>query len=228
LEHLPCDGDLGHLEDGIAAVAHHLRADLDQLVLQTRQRPALDRLRRRQRAQEIAEVVGERMKLEPHRIGGERSARQSRPLDRAFAFLDPLLARPALIVESNDALGLAAHVRRIKFSGMSRIYLRADAAFAMPEVYEFLEVGRIKYAIRLPANQVLQSLSDEIIARRIIELAKAGERKPTAPAGHGTGSRARIRRHPAVKREAEEDWTDAKKGGQEAPLQLHPVTLLAG
>src|SRR5215470_14970387 len=124
LEHLPCDGDLGHLEDNIAAVAHHLRADLDQLVLQTRQRPVLDRLRRRQRAQEIAEVVGERMKLEPHRVGGERSARQSRPLDRAFALLDPLLARPALVVESNDALVLAAHVRHdeadagIKFSGM--------------------------------------------------------------------------------------------------------------
>ena len=33
----------------------------------------LDRLRRRQRAQEIAEVVGERMKLEPYRVGGERT-----------------------------------------------------------------------------------------------------------------------------------------------------------
>src|SRR5262249_5152004 len=79
---------------------------------------------RRQRAQEIAEVVGERMKLEPHRVGGKRSARQSRPLDRAFALLDPLLARPALVVESNDALGRAAHVRHdeadagIKFSGI--------------------------------------------------------------------------------------------------------------
>ena len=39
---------------------------------------------------------------------------------------------------------------------LSRIYLRADAAFAMPEVYEFLEAERIKYAIRLPANQILQ------------------------------------------------------------------------
>jgi len=56
------------------------------------------------------------MKLEPHRVGGERSARQSRPLDRAFALLDPLLARPALVVESNDALGRAAHVRHV--SGM--------------------------------------------------------------------------------------------------------------
>src|SRR5262249_54152702 len=69
-------------------------------------------------------VVGERMKLEPHRVGGERSARQTRPLDRAFALLDPLLARPALVVESNDALGRAAHVRHdeadagINFSGM--------------------------------------------------------------------------------------------------------------
>ena len=30
---------------------------------------------------------------------------------------------------------------------VSRIYFRADAAFAMPEVYEFLEAERIKYAI---------------------------------------------------------------------------------
>ena len=40
---------------------------------------------------------------------------------------------------------------------VSRIYFRADAAFAMPEVYGFLEAERIKYAIPLPANQVLQS-----------------------------------------------------------------------
>ena len=32
------------------------------------------RLRRRQRAQEVAEIVGERMKLEPDRVGGERPA----------------------------------------------------------------------------------------------------------------------------------------------------------
>src|SRR5215510_10360597 len=51
LEHLPWDGDLGHLEDNIAAVAHYLRADLDQLVLQTRQRPVLDRLRCCKRAE---------------------------------------------------------------------------------------------------------------------------------------------------------------------------------
>jgi hypothetical protein len=57
---------LGHLEGDIASVAHHLRADLDQLLLQARQRPVLDRLRRCERAQEIAKIVGECMKLEPH------------------------------------------------------------------------------------------------------------------------------------------------------------------
>ena len=70
LEHLPWDGDL---EGDIAAVADDLCADLDQLLSEARQRPVLDRLRRCQRAQEI---VGERMKLEPYRVGGERLARQ--------------------------------------------------------------------------------------------------------------------------------------------------------
>jgi len=37
-----------------------------------------------------------------------------------------------------------------------RRYFRADAAFANPEVYEFLESEGFNYAIRLPANQILQ------------------------------------------------------------------------
>ena len=39
---------------------------------------------------------------------------------------------------------------------VSPLYFRADAAFAMPGVYEYLEDQRIKYAIRLPANRILQ------------------------------------------------------------------------
>ena len=39
---------------------------------------------------------------------------------------------------------------------VKRLYFRADAAFAGPEIYEFLEAQGIKYAIRLPANRVLQ------------------------------------------------------------------------
>jgi hypothetical protein len=50
---------------------------------------------------------------------------------------------------------------------VSRIYFRADAAFAMPEVYEFLEAEQIKYAIRLPANQVLQSGVGHLLTRPV-------------------------------------------------------------
>ncbi len=39
---------------------------------------------------------------------------------------------------------------------VSRMYFRADAGFANPEVYEYLEAERIKHAIRLPANRTLQ------------------------------------------------------------------------
>src|SRR6516164_7705812 len=50
---------------------------------------------------------------------------------------------------------------------LSRIYFRADAAFAMPEVYEFLEAERIKYAIRLPANRVLQHSIGYLLKRPV-------------------------------------------------------------
>ncbi len=40
---------------------------------------------------------------------------------------------------------------------MKRRYFRGDAAFANPEIYEFLETERIGYTIRLPANTVLQN-----------------------------------------------------------------------
>jgi len=50
---------------------------------------------------------------------------------------------------------------------VSRIYFRADAGFANPEVYEFLEAERIKYAIRLPANRVLQDRIGYLLKRPV-------------------------------------------------------------
>ena len=50
---------------------------------------------------------------------------------------------------------------------VSRICFRADAAFAMPGVYEYLESERIKYAIRLPANQVLQERISYLLKRPV-------------------------------------------------------------
>ena len=56
--------DLGHLEGYIAPVADDLAANLDQFVSQTGQRPVPHGIRQRQSAQEVAEVVGECVKLE--------------------------------------------------------------------------------------------------------------------------------------------------------------------
>jgi hypothetical protein len=66
--------DLGHLEDGVAGVAHDLGTDLHQRLPQAGQRPLRDCLRQRQRPHEVGEIVGQCVQLETHRIGGERAA----------------------------------------------------------------------------------------------------------------------------------------------------------
>jgi hypothetical protein len=48
-----------------------------------------------------------------------------------------------------------------------RRYFRADAAFAMPEIYAFLEAEGFKYAIRLPANRVLQQRISHLLRRPV-------------------------------------------------------------
>jgi hypothetical protein len=50
---------------------------------------------------------------------------------------------------------------------VSRIYFRADAGFANPEVYEFLEAEQIKYAIRLPKNPILQGRIGYLLKRPV-------------------------------------------------------------
>jgi hypothetical protein len=47
---------------------------------------------------------------------------------------------------------VVARYRRI----VKRLYFRGDAAFANPEIYEYLEAEGTGYAIRLPVNRVLQ------------------------------------------------------------------------
>jgi len=48
-----------------------------------------------------------------------------------------------------------------------RLYFRGDAAFANPEMYEFLEAEGIGYTIRLPANSVLQSRIGHLLKRPV-------------------------------------------------------------
>ena len=39
---------------------------------------------------------------------------------------------------------------------VKRLYFQGDAAFANPEMYEYLEAEGMGYTIRLPANRALQ------------------------------------------------------------------------
>jgi hypothetical protein len=48
-----------------------------------------------------------------------------------------------------------------------RLYFRGDAAFASPDLYEYLEAEGILYAIRLPANKVLQESIAHLLRRPV-------------------------------------------------------------
>jgi hypothetical protein len=48
-----------------------------------------------------------------------------------------------------------------------RRYFRADAAFATPEIYTFLEAEGFRYTIRLPANPVLQQRIGHLLRRPV-------------------------------------------------------------
>jgi hypothetical protein len=56
----------------------------------------------------------------------------------------------------------------VRYRGIvKRLYFRGDAAFANPEMYEFLEAEGIGYTIRLPVNAVLQSRIGHLLKRPV-------------------------------------------------------------
>ena len=57
-------------------------------------------------------------------------------------------------------------VARYRIQKLPR-YFRADAAFANPELYEFLEAEGYEYAIRLPANAVLHREIEPLLTRPV-------------------------------------------------------------
>jgi hypothetical protein len=84
-----------------------------------------------------------------------------------FGDLERCALRPGN-VHSADGWGDVLKPVVVRYQGkVLRIYFRADAAFAMPEVYEYLEAERIKYAIRIPTNQVLQNRIGHLLKRPV-------------------------------------------------------------
>jgi hypothetical protein len=54
-----------------------------------------------------------------------------------------------------------------RYRTVKRRYFRGDAAFANPEIYEFLEAEGYGYAIRLPTNHVLQGKIGHLLKRSV-------------------------------------------------------------
>src|ERR687890_352925 len=88
---------------------------------------------------------------------------------------------------------------------MKRRYFRADAAFASPEVYAFLEAEDYGYVIRLPANAILQ--------RRIAHLL-------TRPVGRPPNE---VRRSYATFRYQAQTWSGSRR--VVATVEWHPGEL---
>ena len=65
------------------------------------------------------------------------------------------------------ARGAGAGDRPLPRPGRAALYFRGDAAFAKPELYELLEAEGIGYAIRLPANSVLQERIGHLLTRPV-------------------------------------------------------------
>jgi hypothetical protein len=72
-----------------------------------------------------------------------------------FGDLERCLLRPGNVHSAEDwQLVFEPVVARYRDRKLRR-YFRTDAAFAKPEIYEFLESEGYAYAIRLPTNAVL-------------------------------------------------------------------------
>src|SRR5271166_5722282 len=84
-----------------------------------------------------------------------------------FGDLERCALRPGNVHSADGWEGVLKPVLARYRGKLSRIYFRADAGFANPDVYEFLETERIKYAIRLPANRVLQERIGHLLTRPV-------------------------------------------------------------
>jgi hypothetical protein len=84
-----------------------------------------------------------------------------------FGDLERCLLRPGNVHSAEDwRIVLEPVVVRYRDRPLRR-YFRADAAFAKPEIYEFLEAEGHAYAIRLPTNSVLQEQIAHLLTRPV-------------------------------------------------------------
>ena len=84
-----------------------------------------------------------------------------------FGDLERCMLRPGNVHSADDWRSvLVPVIARYRGRGLV-LYFRGDAAFAKPELYELLEAEGMGYAIRLPANAVLQERIGHLLTRPV-------------------------------------------------------------
>ena len=84
-----------------------------------------------------------------------------------FGDLERCALRPGNVHSADGWEGVLKPVVARYEGRVSRIYFRGDAGFANPDLYDYLEGEGIKYAIRLPANRVLQERIGHLLTRPV-------------------------------------------------------------
>ena len=84
-----------------------------------------------------------------------------------FGDLERCSLRPGNVHSADDWEGVLKPVVVRYKNREVRLYFRGDAAFASPEMYEYLEAEGFLYAIRLPANRVLQESIAHLLTRPV-------------------------------------------------------------
>jgi len=83
-----------------------------------------------------------------------------------FGDLERALLREGQVHSADDWRSVLEPVIA-RYRQTKKRFFRGDAAFAKPDIYEFLEAERYRYAIRLPANDVLSGEIDYLLTRPV-------------------------------------------------------------
>ena len=84
-----------------------------------------------------------------------------------FGDVERCVLRPGNVHSADGWRALLQPVIARYRDSVKRLYFRGDAAFGNPEMYEYLEAEGIGYAIRLPANRVLQDRIGDLLKRPV-------------------------------------------------------------
>jgi hypothetical protein len=84
-----------------------------------------------------------------------------------FGDLERCALRPGNVHSAHDWRDVLEPVITRYRGKQLRRFFRGDAAFALPDIYEFLEAEGFGYAIRLPANTILQGNIAHLLKRPV-------------------------------------------------------------